>query len=56
MSHRMKMFNAAAGGSAKKKQKELAVDSKKIDLKNQVWILQDDGLFRRNPDYVDGPV
>jgi myosin-5 len=49
VSHRMKMFNAAAGG---KKKKEVADDSKRIELKNQVWILQDDGLFKRNPDYV----
>lgn len=51
VSHRMKMFNDATRGITKKKQNEKADDSKKIDLKNQVWILQD-GLFKRNPDYV----
>jgi myosin-5 len=56
VSHRMKMFNAAAGGNIKKKRKEVADDSKKIELKNQVWILQDDGLFTRNPDYVGEPI
>ena len=49
--HRMKMFNAAASGSSKPKER-IANDSKKIDLKNQVWILQNNGLFQRNPDYV----
>ncbi|GAX11447.1 hypothetical protein FisN_22Lh131 [Fistulifera solaris] len=54
VSHRMKMFNAAAGG--RKKRKEVAADNKRIELKNQVWILQDDGLFKRNPDYVGEPI
>ena len=50
--HRMEMFQKAAAGGHRPKKKSVAPSKKEIHLENPAWLVNE-GLWQRNPDYVE---